>query len=53
MTDLEGEIRYWEAKLKHEKAYLVPAETALIEGTIRHLKELKKIKGGVSCGDSV
>ncbi|MBA7507429.1 hypothetical protein ES706_06148 [subsurface metagenome] len=44
MTELEGLIRYWEDKLKSMRAYLSPAETALIENTIRKLQELKKIQ---------
>ncbi|MBA7480714.1 hypothetical protein ES705_16547 [subsurface metagenome] len=44
MTELEGLIRYWEDKLKSMRAYLSPAEIALIESTIRKLQELKKIQ---------
>ena len=46
MTDeeiekLKGCIRYWEGKLLYMKAYLQPGDEALIELTIKFLKELK------------
>ncbi|GAI59467.1 unnamed protein product, partial [marine sediment metagenome] len=44
MTDLEGLIHYWEAKLKDMRVYISPAEAALIESTIRKPQELKKIQ---------
>ena len=44
MNELEGLIRYWEAKLRDLKAYISPAEAALIENTVRKLQELKKIQ---------
>ncbi|MBA7528300.1 hypothetical protein ES705_20483 [subsurface metagenome] len=44
MTEVEGLIRYWEAKLQDMRAYLSPAETTLIENTVRKLQELKKIQ---------
>ncbi|MBA7518586.1 hypothetical protein ES705_10657 [subsurface metagenome] len=44
MTELEGLIRYWEAKLQEMRAYLSVAEAALIENTVRKLQELKKIQ---------
>ena len=44
MTELEGLIRYWEAKLEDMRAYLSPEAAALIENTVRKLQELKKIQ---------
>ena len=43
MTELEGLIRFWEDKLKSMKAYLSPAEEALIQTTVIQLKRLKKV----------
>ena len=40
---LRGLIRYWENKLKSMKAYLAPAEEALVRSTIIQLKRLEKL----------
>ena len=47
-TELDGLIRYWEGKLQGMIAYLAPAEIALIEATIRKLRELEKILEGLA-----
>ena len=41
MTDLEGCIRFWESTLFHNRYLLEPATIALIEMTIKFLKELQ------------
>ena len=43
MTEIDGLVRFWEAKLASMKAYLSPAEEALIKATIIQLKRLGKI----------
>ncbi len=35
---VEGCIRFWEAMLFHNRAFLPPATVVLIEATIKHLK---------------
>ena len=35
---IENCIRFWEAMLFHNKAFLPPATAVLIEATIKHLK---------------
>ena len=43
MTSLEGCIRFWESKLI-DKGLYSPATMALIETTVKFLKELQKIQ---------
>jgi len=45
MTDLEGEIQFWEATLKQNWFVLDASTKTLIETTIKHLKELQALKG--------
>lgn len=40
MTEIEGLIHHWENKLKEMRAYLSPAEAALIILTIKHLRQV-------------
>lgn len=44
MTELEGQIRYWENLLLNHDYIISPSTQALIRGTIRSLKELQKLK---------
>jgi len=44
MTQLEGCIRFWRAKLAKE-AYLIDTSTVtLVESTIKYLEELQRLK---------
>lgn len=44
MTELEGCIRFWEATLKGKRFMLEPSTIVLVEATIKHLKELLKLR---------
>jgi hypothetical protein len=44
VTEIEGLIRFWEAKLKYNRAYFSPSEAAMIERTVKLLKELNTKK---------
>ncbi len=46
MTELEGQILHWESVLKESRHLLSPSTEAIIEGTIRSLKKLKKLQEG-------
>ena len=47
MTELEGLIRFWEATIKGAWFLLEPSVKVHIENTIKYLKELEKLKGGL------
>lgn len=47
MTQLEGCIQFWESTLFHNRYLLEPSTISLIESTIKFLKELQKLQGGV------
>ena len=44
MTDLEGCIQFWESTLFHQGYVLEPSTKALLEMTIKFLKELQRLK---------
>ncbi len=44
MTQLNGCITFWEVKLAHDRYLMAPATQALIENTVRYLKELEKLQ---------
>jgi len=46
MTELEGCIRFWESKRKDRLLDVTTA--AIIDSTIRFLKELQRLKGEVA-----
>ncbi len=41
---LNGCITFWEVKLSQESYLMAPATQALIESTVRYLKELEKLQ---------
>lgn len=41
---LNGCITFWEAKLAQDSYLMAPATQALIEDTVRYLKELEKLQ---------
>jgi len=45
MTDLEFCINFWQTTVDIHSYLIPPSMLVLIKDTIKHLKELKKIKG--------
>ena len=41
---LNGCIAFWEVKLAQDRYLMAPATQALIENTVRYLKELEKLQ---------
>ncbi|GAI93740.1 unnamed protein product [marine sediment metagenome] len=50
---LNGCITFWEVKLAQDRYLMAPATQALIENTVRYLKELEKLQEEVKQGKEV
>jgi len=46
MTELDRLINFWTKTLFHDQYLIPPATIVLIKSTLKHLKQLKTIKGG-------
>ena len=44
MTELEGCIRFWKAKLAQDSYLMEPSATVSIQNTVKYLEELQRLK---------
>ena len=50
MTELDGLIRFWEAKLKHDRYLMSLTDIVMVESTVKYLKKLKGESNGTRKG---
>lgn len=44
MTELEGNIKFWESILKNRRFMMAISTIAIVKSTIKHLKQLQEIE---------